>query len=119
MTTTAKAGQFLLVASANGADRGDLVAVCDTEEEIGEARRRSGYASGVLSERIAGRGRTPRGCEIDYSDDVTDEQLIQLLGEAIDAGDKDMAGMCRRVLNPLWLGDYRERRILEKKINGR
>jgi len=68
MTKTAMPGQYLLVANASPGDRGDLVAVCDTEDDLIAARRSCGLHPGVLSEVVAGKGRTPRGCEVDYDD---------------------------------------------------
>lgn len=65
MTTHVKPGQYMVVANSSPADRGDLVAVADTDDEAYLLARRSGYHMGVLTLAVAGDDRTPRGAELD------------------------------------------------------
>jgi hypothetical protein len=112
-TKSARPGQWLAIANAAGerssarGDRGDLVAICDTEQAARAAGDRSGYHPGVLSYGVAGKVTTPRGCEVDYAHPmpapvhVPEDQIRALSTEAFAAGDFEMGATCSRAL----LGD--------------
>lgn len=72
--TTVRVGQWLVIANASGwrndhldGDRGDFVAVFDSEYRAKQAARfgLGGYHAGVLRVREAGKVRTPRGCVLE------------------------------------------------------
>lgn len=121
---TARPGQWLAIANAVGEkpyarqDRGDLVAVCDTERAACAAGDRSGYHPGVLSYGIAGEVTTPRGCEIDHANptpapaQVPEQQVRALSAEAFTAGDFEMVATCNRALT----GDQDAVRAVAKAI---
>lgn len=68
MVKTVKVGEWLVISNSAGhlgqSDRGDLVAVCESEDDAYFAARTCGLHRGVVTVGQAGKVRTPRGAEL-------------------------------------------------------